>query len=244
MKKVLGIVFLLVVLVSAMAYAAEPADQPAWTVSFTADNGAVSLGLAAAQFGTKTGTVVKDGKDNFDGNGMAFTSAAGARFVAFRVSDSTLALNKDYKTTLSPMNSVYPGGQKIWSMYVGAQAGDAGVTPGIIKLYTTVTTTWPTQLPNAVGTMVPVTYTLKMLNNQGLTDPLYANGTTWTITNPATFSLELPFRQLQANTVANVWSDAYQMELVQSAVPEPSSLMAMGAGLMGLIGFAARRRRS
>ena len=96
----------------------------------------------------------------------------------------------------------------------------------------------------------PAAYALRMVDNQGIA-LAPANGTVWSIPVPAMwqtavfFSVTLPTFNITASSPKDeglIISQGYKMQFYQT--PEPSSLLALGAGLMGLAGFVSRKRRS
>jgi hypothetical protein len=57
-------------------------------------------------------------------------------------------------------------------------------------------------------------------------------------------TISLPQLVISAANVDAAMSEGYQMQFIQTVVPEPSSLMVLAGGLMGLAGYGIRRRRS
>lgn len=249
MKKVFGIVLLLVVLVSAMAFAVEPPVQANWSFKLTADDGSGTMAMAAGQIGVDATS--NDGVDTKD-TLPSFVVGNGTR--GFGMVMGSQLYKNNYNSNKSPLDSAYGvTGKKTWDIRVFATPGTpSGGLGTSIRLYfgtTSLPLATPATVKNAAGAAVPATYTLKMVNNRGVAGAP-VNGTVWNVPIPTAvstnyFSITLPVMQLTAGNAAAAIAEGYVMEFSQTApVPEPSSIMALGAGLMGLAGFAARRRRS
>jgi hypothetical protein len=166
---------------------------------------------------------------------------------------------KDVKTARMPWEDRYYDSnyapyyhRKVWDLRVfGLPTADTA-TP-IRLLFTTIgpgtTLLPPASLTYSAGppvVNVPAFYWLRMVNNRGVAGAP-ANGTIWSIpiptahTSTAYFTLTLPTLRVSVKDESHIISEGYMMEFYQT--PEPSSLMALGAGLMALGGFASRRRR-
>lgn len=100
-----------------------------------------------------------------------------------------------------------------------------------------------------------VIYKLTLVNNRGVAGAP-ANGTSWVIPGFATAgntnvwtSPALPvIKPTSGSSMTDTWllNNGYVFEFTAGTevIPEPSSLLALGGGLMGLAGFVARRRRA
>lgn len=142
--------------------------------------------------------------------------------------------------------------RKIWDLRV-AGLGTASTLNTIltIRFVSAGAGMAPTMLPiygSDPAVLRPAKYQLRMVDNRNIPGAP-GNGTVWTIPVPsawsptAFFSLTLPtFNIGTAGNEAALIAEGYKMQLYQT--PEPSSLLALGAGLMGLAGFVSRKRRS
>ncbi|MDI6813935.1 MAG: PEP-CTERM sorting domain-containing protein, partial [Desulfitobacteriaceae bacterium] len=107
---------------------------------------------------------------------------------------------------------------------------------------------------------VPVLYYIKMVDNRGVPGAP-ANGTEWIIPIPTVYTTATPFFQLVLPTGFSgtngpndimltdshpdyALTEGYIMEYGFKPVPEPSTMLAFGTGIAGLVGFVIRRRRA
>jgi len=252
MKKVLAItcVLVLVLLVSSMAMATESN----WRFLIRADNNTgqyasdSQLGMYPTSFDTY------DAQDK----GASFLSDPnGSQFAAWCtaiIPSRTEAFYADIKDqrTLSPTAPV-----KSWDLRVFALK-DAAYSDIRLRFLSANSSTVLLMPPSFGG--VAVEYYLKMVNNRGV-EGAPADGTVWIVprmsvvstTNPF-WSLVLPSGYGTAHDViinpsnpANAAAEGYAMEFglrPLAPVPEPSGVLALGTGIIGLAGFFARRRRA
>ena len=262
MKKVLAIACLVILLVATTAILAA-ASELNWRLNIFADNGAGASG-SYAQVGIKAGC--KDpqptdalplsdaGSDSPWTVGLATAKTVAGVFATDTAGNTKRAWAVDLKSTNQPWNSQYydagyGGERKVWNLRV-AGCGDADtLTPIRLRILTVSAAYLPsTQLTKPDGSKVPNLLWMRMVDNKGI-EGAPANGTIWAIPIPtshsanALFTLTLPTINISvAKDEQKLIAEGYVMEFYQT--PEPSSLLALGAGLMGLAGFASKRRRS
>lgn len=268
MKKVLAIACLVALFIAATVIVAS-ASELNWRLNIFADNGAGASG-SYAQVGIKAGC--KDpqptdalplsdaGSDSPWTIGLATAKTVASVFATDTDGNTPRAWAVDLKSTNQPWGSQYYDEnyapfyhKKVWSLRV-AGAGEADtLTPIRLRIMTVSAAYLPSQTLTFSSTplvKVPNKFWLKMVNNRGQ-EGAPANGTIWAIPIPTShvtggsvaFTLTLPTLNISvAKDEAKLISEGYVMEFYQT--PEPSSLLALGAGLMGLAGFASKRRRS
>lgn len=219
MKKVLAITCVLILCVVSSVLAGE--DN--WRFLLKADNGAGQAYGADCHAGVFSGSNVAD---------YGTVIGQNVAWVVVGVGDTTYSRYGQPKTN------------PVWRLYVAAQ-GQYEYTSIRLRLATTSTAT--VLPPDNVGG-VTCWYELTMVNNRGKAGAP-ANGTVWKYTGPFSVSqdpvgstITLPVIK---GTIDHSWmmANGYVFDFAQ-VVPEPSSLMALGAGLMGLVGFVARRRKA
>ncbi len=251
MKKVLAITCVLVALTLLAAAMASAVDTQAnWRIYIKAADTAGLNSGGDCQLG-----VYSSSKDGYGADGVASDSQdtraaltqAPARSVV-GVFDNK-AWIKDIKSNRVPLDPYYSsfGGVKPWYLRV-AGLGTASTLDTVLTIrLVSVAAGLPPQTFPWSGQNIPAQYFLKMVDNRSIAGAP-ANGTVWKINMPTTwqstafFSLTLPtFNISVPNNEAALISEGYKLEFYQT--PEPSSLMALGAGLMGIGGFFTRRRK-
>lgn len=243
MKKVLAITLMLLL----CATVAMAANQSSWRILLKADDGLLGNPGPGAYFGVYPTSL--EGLDTQDG---AVSPALGndtpgttANVLAVVPGQPDL-YGKSIKAPTEPLP--YPPG-KFWDLYVAGNINYPGTS---ITLRTfTVNAALPTAefLPNQPAPAIK--YWLVLVDNKGK-EGAPANGSKWEIPIPTvhqataywTMPVTLPTIKLSSKANSAMIAEGYKMQFVQECVvPEPSGLLALGAGLMGLVGFVTRRRK-
>jgi len=262
MKKVVAVASLLVVLSLALATGAS-ASENSWRFNIRTEDGDGfnSQTEVIGVYSTSKDPLPSDVAPLSDAQDVRWSSLThmemGIGGVFPKDTAGTQAMwARDIKSARKPWDEAYYDPtfppyyhRKVWDLRV---AGCGWATNSTIRLqFTTIgstvlppaTVTHPTYGPYAVS------YYLKMVDNRGKTGAP-GNGMIWSIPIPTVYSgdpyftLTLPaFNVSVAMSEAKMIDEGYVMEFWQTAaVPEPSSLIALSAGLMALAGFTRRRR--
>jgi len=251
MKKV--VILSLAVIMVLLFTAAVQAAENNWRIQIKADDNN-GMYISSTQMGIYPTSV--DGYDAQDTAAAFLADPEGkqyANWVCIPIPGRTEAFMKSIKAPFAT-NNPYP--TKTWDLRVFALK-DAANTAIRLKFLAVNTST--TILPPSSFNGVPVNYYLKMVDNKGVAGAP-ANGTVWNLPIPTIADTINPFFELVMPTglgtdhsiilqqpyETTYLTGAYVMEYgfaPQGVIPEPSSMLALGSGLSGLLGFFIRRRR-
>lgn len=241
MKKVFVFAVLVVALFLLANFALASATN--WMLYMQADSPDGTNAGPSVQIGVKP--LASDGYDIYDDPPITIGSASSSDMVV--VNDN--GYSRNFMSTAS--YTTYPGQQKRWGYHV---AGLNNATGTIRFRFGTASTTALAVAPKTSQ----MTYYVKLVDGRGMNvlKPSWApnagrpwmNGEMLELPIPTTVStwfgeIDLPLKKLSSNSFGNMMAEGYAFEFVQAPVPEPGSLLALGAGLIGLTGLIVRRRR-
>ncbi len=240
MKKVLAITLMLLL----CATVAMAANQESWRINIKGDSGAGMDGASGASLG-----VYPTSSDEWDfQDGTSPYGGVSADLPGTNVHTVAVVPGKADVYPKSIKAPTMPNPEKTWDVYMAA--GPSAEYSSIRVL----AVTYPSALPTPEFDGVPVKYFLQMVDNKGMAGAP-ANGTEWELPIPTAHStaafwtspVNLPIVKMPYKTNEALVAAGYRFRLIQRAdvvVPEPSSLLALGTGIMGLAGFVTRRRRA
>lgn len=250
MKKLLAVALLLL-----LACGIASAAENNWRFHLMADDGTGMFSAAPMTIGVHSSSLDGNYSDQAasDGQDLRFPIAVTMATVK-AVEGQFLGMlwNRDVKSPRPPWtapiyyDASYPPyyHKKVWDLRIAGLSQADTRTPTRLMFLTVSSAT----LPAATLGSRPLRYYLEMVDNKGKVGAP-ANGTIWSIPIPTAhswatpyFTLTLPTITLSANTESTFINEGYKMEFWQEAVPEPSSMMALGVGFMALAGYARRRR--
>ena len=248
-----GFFVVVAVIAAAVLIIAVPrasASETSWRVEWKADNGAGQISGPQHQTGVYPASV--DGLDSvFNGDHVApylIDSGQTLRWVTGIIPGESSTFDRDIKSPAAPQS--YPGNVKQWEIRVAAMpmANDDPICLSVAASFSS-------GLPPQSISGKPMGFRLIMVDNKGMTGAP-ANGRTWSIPVPTVATGPypdffwklpqdelLPMLKLSAPNHAAMIGEGYQMRFEQYVVPEPTSLIALGSGLIGLAGLGLRRRR-
>jgi len=221
MKKliVMGIVAMMVMGLSVAASAAIDTD---WAVQLRAMNGTLSMGTGT--FGTKVGA-----NDAFTTTGAEdanFPSPTATWAEVGSTIGGVSRISKDYRAPLDLVNFKGLANAKVWNLSLSIQGG----TQGPIKLIG-----W---LPTAAAGVITADADQIVELRQG-------DVVLWAVPKGVGGTSTAP--QFTKTDFAYDGANPIALQLVAYTpgpiVPEPGSMVAMFSGLVGLAGFAIRRRK-
>ena len=235
-------VVVLILMLAGMAGAA----QDNWRLRITADDGTGMYPANGAQVGVHF--AASDGYSSglYD-DGVVYsgidadTPTGTSTHVAAVIPGQTEVY---LKNIMSPR---MPAPARTWEVCVAANVGSP-ISEMRLRVYTVSSTTLPTTTFDGVS----LGYYIALVDNKGMPGAP-ANGTRWEIPVPTAHSptvplwtcpINLPVIKLSERSNAALASEGYRVQLIQEVVPEPSSILALGSGLLGLAGYALRRRKA
>lgn len=234
MRRIAAITLMLLVLATAAS-----ASETAWRLHMVVDSGSGMNGGSGFYPG-----VYPTSSDLFDSRDQSYDfipDTAGTTALALGpISGQSGCFRTNVQAPTSPT--------KTWDMYLAASYNATYLQ---LRLRAFTIPTHPESLPPSQYQGRNVGYYIVMLDNKGV-EGAPANGTRWDLPIPTAVSTEpfwispvnLPVIKMSAPSATALFSEGYKLQFVQEFVPEPSAILALGAGLCGLTSIALRRRRT